>query len=97
MAEAARVELTLLGQKLSLRSEASPEYLRALAAFVEERVATLQSSGVRDPLKALSLAALDMADELHRAREERSGDEGEVGARLRAVIARLDELSRQAP
>lgn len=96
MAEAARVELTLLGQKLSLRSEASPEYLRALAAFVEDRVATLQSSGVRDPLKALSLAALDMADELHRAQEERAG-EGEVGARLRAVIARLDELSRQAP
>ena len=96
MAEPARVELTLLGQKLSLRSEASPEYLRALAAFVEDRVATLQSSGVRDPLKALSLAALDMADELHRAQEERAG-EGEVGARLRAVIARLDELSRQAP
>ena len=96
MAEAGRVELTLLGQKLSLRSEASPEYLRALAAFVEDRVATLQSSGVRDPFKALSLAALDMADELHRAQEERAG-EGEVGARLRAVIARLDELSRQAP
>ena len=96
MAEPARVELTLLGQKLSLRSEASPEYLQALAAFVEDRVATLQNSGVRDPLKALSLAALDMADELHRAQEERSG-EGEVGARLRAVIARLDELTRQAP
>jgi hypothetical protein len=38
-----------------------------------------------------------MADELQRLREERSGDEGEVGARLRAVIARLDELARQAP
>lgn len=97
MAEPERIELTLLGQTLSLRSEASPEYLRTLAAFVEERVATLQRGGVRDPLKALALAALDMADELHRAREDRSLDEGEVGTRLRAVIARLDELSRQAP
>lgn len=97
MAEPERIELTLLGQTLSLRTEASPEYLRTLAAFVEERVATLQRGGVRDPLKALSLAALDIADELHRAREGRSLDEGEVGARLRAVIARLDELSRQAP
>jgi cell division protein ZapA (FtsZ GTPase activity inhibitor) len=97
MAEPERVELTLLGQTLSLRSEASAEYLRTLAAFVEERVATLQRGGVRDPLKALSLAALDIADELHRAREDRSLDEGEVGTRLRAVIARLDELSRQAP
>ena len=97
MADAARVEVTLLGQTLALRSEASPEYLRALAAFVEERVAELQRGGVRDPLKALSLAALDMADELHRAREERTGDDDQVSTRLRAVIARLDELSRQAP
>lgn len=97
MAEPGRVELTLLGQTLSLRTEASPDYLRALASFVEERVATLQASGVRDPFKALTLAALDIADELHRAREERSSDEGEVTSRLRAVIARLDELSRQAP
>ena len=58
MAEPARIELTLLGQKLSLRSEASPEYLRALAAFVEERVATLQNSGVRDPLKAAAKAMI---------------------------------------
>jgi cell division protein ZapA (FtsZ GTPase activity inhibitor) len=97
MAEATRVELTFLGQKLSLRSEASPEYLRTLADFVEERVAVLQRGGVRDPLKALSLVALDMADELQRAREEQSNGESEVSARLRAVIARLDELSRQAP
>jgi cell division protein ZapA (FtsZ GTPase activity inhibitor) len=97
VAEPERVELTLLGQTLSVRTEASPEYLRELAAFVEERVAALQRGGVRDPLKALSLAALDIADELHRAREARSVGEDEVGARLRAVIARLDELSRQAP
>jgi hypothetical protein len=94
VAESTRVELTLLGQKLSLRSEAAPEYLHSLAAFIEERVATLQRGGVRDPLKALSLAALDMADELHRTREERSIDEGEITARLRAAIARLDDLSR---
>ena len=97
MAESERVELTLLGQTLSLRTEAEPDYLRALAAFVEERVASLQSGGVRDPFKALTLAALDIADELHRAREERSVDQGQVTARLRAVIARLDELSRQGP
>ena len=59
-----------------------------LLRFVEERVATLQRGGVRDPLKALSLAALDIADELHRVREDRSLDEGEVGVRLRAGIAR---------
>ena len=97
MAERQRVELTLLGQKLTVRTDASAEYLRTLVTFLEERVAELERSGVRDPYKALALAALDIADELHRARDERSLDEGEVGARLSAVIARLDELARQAP
>lgn len=96
MGEPERVELTLLGQTLTLRTEASADYLRTLAAFIEERVAELQRNGVRDPFKALSLAALDIADELHRAREERALGEGEVGARLDAVIARLEQISRQA-
>lgn len=96
MAEPQRVEIKLLGQTLSLRTEASGDYLRSLATFVEERVAALQQGGVRDPFKALSLAALDIADELHRLREEQSLGEGEVGARLNAVIARLNEISRQA-
>jgi cell division protein ZapA (FtsZ GTPase activity inhibitor) len=97
MAEPGRVELVLLGQKLTVRTEASPEYLATLVAFLEERVGVLQRAGVKDPYKALALAALDIADELHRCRDDRSLDEGEVGNRLRAVIARLDELSRQAP
>jgi cell division protein ZapA (FtsZ GTPase activity inhibitor) len=90
------VELTLLGQTLSVRTQASPEYLRTLAAFVEDRVAALQQGGVRDPFKALSLAALDIADELHRLREDRTVEEGDLGARLDSLIARLDEISRQA-
>jgi len=93
----ARVELTLLGQTLTLRSEADPAYLKALAAFVEQRVAALQRSGVRDPLKALTLAALEIADELHRAREEKTRDAGEVEARLGALVELLDRVAPDPP
>src|SRR5215208_81334 len=60
MTEAGRVELTLLGQSLTVRTGAAPEHIRALAAYLEERVAALRKSGVRDPLAALTLAALDI-------------------------------------
>jgi cell division protein ZapA (FtsZ GTPase activity inhibitor) len=93
----ARVELTLLGQTLTLRSEADPAYLKALAAFVEKRVAALQRSGVRDPMKALMLAALEIADELHRAREETTRDAGEVEARLGALVELLDRVATDPP
>src|SRR2546430_9163193 len=67
-----RVELTFLGQALALRTDASPDYVRKLAKFVEERVAELRRAGVKDPLKALSLAALDITDELFKARDRKS-------------------------
>jgi cell division protein ZapA (FtsZ GTPase activity inhibitor) len=92
----ARVELRLLGQTLTVRTEASPEYIRSLAAYVEERAATLQKSGVRDPLAALSLAAIDIADELFRAREDQSRAGHDVRARLDALLVLLDELTPPA-
>jgi cell division protein ZapA (FtsZ GTPase activity inhibitor) len=100
MAEAGRVELTLLGQTLTVRTGAAPEHIRALAAYVEERVGALRKSGVRDPMAALTLAALDITDELFRAREDHTVDESEVRTRLGALITMLDEAvtpPRQPP
>jgi cell division protein ZapA (FtsZ GTPase activity inhibitor) len=92
MAEAGRVELTLLGQTLTVRTEAAPEHIRALAAYLEERVGALRKSGVRDPLAALTLAALDITDELFRMREDHSIDESDVGARIGALITLVDQM-----
>jgi cell division protein ZapA (FtsZ GTPase activity inhibitor) len=95
--EAARVELSVLGQTLTLRSEADPAYLKSLATFVEKRVNALQRAGVRDSMKALILAALDLADELHRATEDRSRGSGEVEARLGALVQLLDRAADDPP
>jgi len=93
MSEPRRIELSLLGQTLAIRSEAPPDYLRRLAKYLEERVAQLKRSGVSDPVTALSLAALDITDELFRAREDKSRDEGDVGARLGALVALLEKVA----
>ena len=97
MTEGRRVELTFLGQSLALRTEASPDYVRKLAKFVEERVAELKRAGVKDPLKAVSLAALDIADELFRARDEQGHGAADVGARLGALVALLDRAAPKEP
>jgi cell division protein ZapA (FtsZ GTPase activity inhibitor) len=97
MNEPRRIELNLLGQTLTIRSEATPEYLRRLAKFLEDRVAQLKRSGVNDPVTALSLAALDITDELFRSREEKKTDEDDVGARLGALVALLDKVAPPDP
>ncbi|HSF03519.1 MAG TPA: cell division protein ZapA [Solirubrobacterales bacterium] len=92
MAGPGRVELTILGQTLTVRTEASPEHLRALAAYLEERVAEVRRV-VRDPLAALTLAALDITDELFRAREGRAREEDDVRRRLGALVEMLEQLA----
>ncbi len=93
MAEAQRVELSLLGQTLTVRTEATPAYLRSLARFLEERVTTLQRSGVQDATKALMLAALDIVDELFHLRDERKKLDGDVHERLKALVALLEHAT----
>ncbi len=97
MSEPRRVELQLLGQTLTVRSEESPDYLRSLAKYLEERVTALQRSGVKDSLKALTLAALDITDELFKAREDSSRDQKDVGRRLSALVVLLEKAAPKEP
>jgi cell division protein ZapA (FtsZ GTPase activity inhibitor) len=94
---AGRVELSLLGQTLTVRTEADPDYVRRLAAYLEERVDTLKAAGIKDPMAALTLAALDITDELFRTREDSTRQGGDVGARLSALVELLDRLAPAPP
>jgi cell division protein ZapA len=87
-----RVELTLLGQALTVRTEADPEYVRTLARYLEERVAALNKAGVKEPMAALTLAALDITDELFRAREDRERQDDDVESRLGALVQMLERF-----
>lgn len=93
MAESKRLELTLLGKTLTVRTEASPEYLQSLVRYLEDAVATLRRSGVRDETTALLLAALDVADELFREREDKTRSESDVGGRLGALVTLLEQAT----
>jgi cell division protein ZapA len=96
MPEKQRVDIEILGQKYPIRSEASPEWVRKLAAFVDGRAREIRgdASGV-DSTRVLALTALDMADELLRLREERKEqdiDHKDVSARLGALRQLLDAV-----
>lgn len=91
MTESHRVEIEMLGQRLVIRSQASPEHVRRLVAFVEERAGEIRGGGpAQDPAKLLALAALDIADELFRSRDEHDRTDGDASARVRALVHLLD-------
>ncbi|HET8577077.1 MAG TPA: cell division protein ZapA [Methylomirabilota bacterium] len=96
MAEKHRVEVDILGQKYTIRSEAPPEYVRELAAYVEKRAREIGgASPGQDPVKVLALAALYIADELFRTREERAeGDQERTAADKARATAEKDAVAR---
>ncbi len=94
MAEKNRVEVEILGQKYAIRSEAPPDYVRALAAHVEERVREVRGDGPpQDPVKHLALAALYITDELFRLRDEHALADKDTIARLGALSQLLDSIT----
>ena len=92
MAELNRVEVEILGQKYKIRSAAEPAYVRELAAYLEQRVSEIRAAGGggQDAAGLLALAALYIADELFRLRDERSEADQAAGARLGALRELLD-------
>ena len=97
MSESHRVEITILGHTLTVRTEASADYVRSLASYLEERVATMKRGGIRDPAAALILAGLDIADELFRAREDVTRRDGDVTERLGALVTLLESVTTKSP
>jgi cell division protein ZapA len=93
MAEKNRVEVEILGQKYTIRTEAAPEYVRELAGYVEQRVKEIRGDGpAQDPVKLLALAALYITDEFFRLRDERTLVDKDTSARLGALSQLLDSV-----
>lgn len=97
MSEPRRVEFTMLGRTLVIRTPEPRDYIVSLAKYIEERTTTLKRSGVKDPMTALILAALDITDELFKAREEGPREQADVSRRLSALVAILDKATPKEP
>ncbi len=65
------VEVYILGQKYTIKGDAPEEYIRQLAEYVTVKIREVSDvSPTITPLKASILAAITIADELHKLKNE---------------------------
>ena len=65
------VKVTIVGEEYTLRTEAPPEHTQAVAAYVDQAIRKIiTGSNMVESHKAAILAALQITDELFRAREQ---------------------------
>ena len=98
------VSVEINGQRYPIRSHLDAAYIADLAAYVEHKMLlAAKETPAGDTLKIAVLAALNIADECFRAREEGSAQRSTLGLRTRELERMLDlalesatELSRAA-
>jgi cell division protein ZapA len=65
------IEVYILGQKYTIKGDAPEEYMRELASYVDKKLKEVYHISPNiTPVKASILAALDIADELFRLKNE---------------------------
>ncbi len=98
MAESRVVHVDIQGQRYAIRSALDAKYVTDLAAFVDGRMDLAgRELATSDAVRVAVIAALNIADELFRIRQESA--EGHAQARVleleRLVDAALDERAAE--
>jgi cell division protein ZapA len=85
------VKISLAGQKLSLRTDAKPRYIKELADYVNSKIDQARATGKIATTQSLALlAAMTIADELFQAREDKERFERQVRERTQRILRYLD-------
>ena len=101
MTEQGRViPVEIHGQRYPIRTSLEPDYVARLARYVDEKMrAAADSTPSGDALRHAVLAALNIADELFRCRDERRAQDGRLATRAEELERILDRIltPRRAP
>jgi cell division protein ZapA len=86
------VTVEIAGEEYKIRAQASPDYTKQCAAYVDNRLSEIMRGGALvQPHKGAILAALALADELFQARAELEALRTAVTGRAESLTAQIEE------
>jgi cell division protein ZapA len=92
------VPVVIHGQRYPVRSSLSPAYVAELAAYVDEKIrVAADQNQTNDSLRVAVLAALNLADEVFRYRQDRQDSAGALASRAGEIERLVDEALADAP
>ena len=91
--EGSSVRVKIYDREYALRTTGDPERLKDLCVRLDRRMREIAAStGAVDTLKVAVLAALSLADDLQRTKDELKKLDDSVGRRSLACVSLLDRL-----
>jgi cell division protein ZapA len=92
------VPVVIHGQRYPVRSALSQAYVAELAAYVDEKIRVVSDENqTNDSLRVAVLAALNLADEVFRYRQDRDDSAGALALRAGEIERLVDEALANAP
>ncbi len=93
MSDDRTIPIDILGHRYPIRSSLDAAYVMRLAAYVESRMkAASGSSSTGDQLRLAIIAALNIADELHRTQADDKARHGALSERAGQIEKLLDRI-----
>ncbi|MDE3153516.1 MAG: cell division protein ZapA [Acidobacteriota bacterium] len=87
------ISVEIFGQRYPIRSGLDEEYVRTLAAYVDQKIrAAGDLTPTTDSLRVAVLAALNIADEYFRCRDAERNRSGRLAERTQELERLLDEV-----
>src|SRR5688572_12894933 len=87
------IRVEIYNQTYNIRSDGDTEYIIQLAEFVDSRMREISSGTLTvDSLKVAILAALHIADELHRLKQTHEQADAQLAVRSTECAEMLDRL-----
>ncbi len=87
------VHVEIHGQRYAVRSDLDAQYIAELAGYLDEKMrGAARELASADPLRIAVIAALNITDELYRARADSRGIEGRLHARAEAIERLVDAV-----
>lgn len=85
------VTVRIAGEEHTIRANTEPDYTRACARFVDERITEIRrKAGLIEGHKAAILAALSITDQFFQMREDLKRMEEEAAARATELAERIE-------
>ncbi len=86
------VRIQILGAEYPIEADADPAYIQKIAAYVDSRLREIPDGGASQSLARMAiLTALNIADDLHKERQEKEFMLAKLEERIDQLVRRLDQ------
>ena len=87
------VQISIYGQEYSVKAPADAEYIKKVAAYLDEKMIEVQSgfSTTQSSTRIAILAAMNITDELFTSKRDQDSGEGEIDEKISTLIELIDD------